>query len=565
MRNLIPIISLLACASLASAAAQNAGRPAPAYEKIVQSLSYAVSNQPGVSSRQVFCGWHAAPQLFVTCRHNLEDGWQAGTELQLTDGGTARLRYVTTAHDGLAVFEVSPPVSVGRCLLVANREPTAGEVVTHIGMPYGGKVAYKRGRVTGPATVHGGGGGPAAAYLTDAVVVSGYSGGPVVDEAGYVVAISTAASPADGSSVIMPTAPLRAYLASYAANGPTDQPAAAEGVRPYVDVYVAKGFDCPPCKSWMSHAQKTRGTREFDFRVHEVSERQAAEHNIAVPYFVFSGRPMTGPVNSWADVDSWCRKMIASLKAPFRRSAKSTRLDSPPAETPTGDDVRALARSNVLLAQAIDPPPIPRQTIADKPEAEAEVDWTGVTIIVVASNEVPRAAALLEGVGKRTIDRLTGGKAQVLIVAERTSPTQFANVQSVAGVVGRLNLLVMVPRRDLPVVASAVVAAVEGRLLKAINERLPERIARAPVELITERLHPDVFDETLDAAATADAGRSQGTRGPLPNWELWTVLAAYVGRELAKVIQRRREAKHLSRLDQMTDKPKTRKKGGDLS
>lgn len=190
---------------------------------------------------------------------------------------------------------------------------------------------------------------------------------------------------------------------------------------------------------------------------------------------------------------------------PYRRS-QGTELTPPPPQVHPDDakaaeDLRAAMESAERMKT---PPPKP---------TEKPLDWGGVRVIVAASDGVPKAAKLLEGPAKRAIERVSGGKAEILVIAQSTHPDAFAEYVEIMGVTpSPMHLTVLVPKTDQGLFKGLFLKKVEASV-SDYRDHLPENVRNIPVEEIFERLNGEDYAALRDIAVQADAERESGSEG----------------------------------------------------
>jgi hypothetical protein len=145
---------------------------------------------------------------------------------------------------------------------------------------------------------------------------------------------------------------------------------------------------------------------------------------------------------------------------------------------------------------------------APVPSGASETDdWSGVTIILLVAEQDAgdvrgKARRALIGLSRGPLERkageLTGGKAALRIVAERTEPNRYRAVLSAAGLEPTaFDVLVLVPRRNVGLVKGAIVKRIE-----AIAEG--KLRGRPSIDVLFERAHPADFAAVRDALRAAD-------------------------------------------------------------
>ena len=139
--------------------------------------------------------------------------------------------------------------------------------------------------------------------------------------------------------------------------------------------------------------------------------------------------------------------------------------------------------------------------------ATASADWSGVTVAVLIAEQdagVVRGKArraiigLSRGPLERKLRELTGGKATLQLVAERTEPKRYQAVLREAGLEpSPFDVLVLVPRRNLGLLKGVIVKRIEA----VIDGKLR---GRPNVDVLFERTHATDFAAVHAALQTAD-------------------------------------------------------------
>lgn len=169
-----------------------------------------------VRLRNVGCGFVKTGTGFaldaftlVTNKHVIADSQQV--DVSTHDGRiiTATAAASTTVAD-IAIITTTEPLG-GAYAVRANEDPVAGDVITVVGYPNGGKLTTVSGVVLGPTP------DPMEAAVdsvlaTTAVVEGGSSGSPVLNDNGEVVGVVYAKNDSD-QSFIVPVSVLNTLLA----------------------------------------------------------------------------------------------------------------------------------------------------------------------------------------------------------------------------------------------------------------------------------------------------------------------------------------------------------------
>tara|TARA_R110002096_G_scaffold66682_1_gene162153 strand:+ start:16009 stop:17697 length:1689 start_codon:yes stop_codon:yes gene_type:complete len=481
------LLSFLSSSVIAQDDAGQRGDPAPEYKGRVVPFSYRSAKD---TVTHIFCGWYVKPDLFVTCKHNVKH--EVGESVQLENGGTAKLKYKTSDLDGFAVWQVSPPVSAGIILRPSSSDPVKGQVVYHIGLPDGDVPVYVKGKIAGESYLYedkSEDSEKVLSVISQANYCRGYSGGPVIDERGYVVAINTNSNKEENIAVTIPISRLNAVLTSFQSETYSN--------RPYIDVWVSGDFYCAPCESFLDYARTTSASRGFDYHVRKLTRAQCAAKGLSVPLFTIGDEPYTGKYE-WPLVDEWAREKLGikdsqqlPVKSPPEQATPPVPQQATSQATPDlPPGVTASPEALMILAQALDPD-------KKKPAVEQPVaDWSGLKIIIAVSDSIPGVARVANGPGKRAIERLTSGKAEVFVITESERPGKFSEYESTLGVnVEQFHVAILIP--ELRDSSDFIINQVELMLNANISSSITEKIRDIPVEPLFKSISPTDYDAAL--------------------------------------------------------------------
>lgn len=182
---------------------------------------------------------------------------------------------------------------------------------------------------------------------------------------------------------------------------------------------------------------------------------------------------------------------------PYRRADPDPVPQVHPDDAKAAEDIRAAIESAERLEAAKHPPKTP----------DPDIDWNGVRVIVAASDEVPKALGLLEGPAKRAIERVSGGKAEILVIAQSSHPEAFDRYVEIMGVTpAPMHLTVLIPQTDQGLVKGAILRKVQ-QSVGDYREHLPDTVRNIPVEEIFERLNSSDYAALRDVSVQANAER----------------------------------------------------------
>ena len=417
--------------------------------------------------------------LIMTAKHCIGARQQTVT-VQFGDRRvSARQVYVSSDPEGPVVFDCEgggyPFVSVG------TQVPQVGQSVYCAGYPGGDteNCVVMRGKITGGAML-----GPGLRVnLADFQAMHGMSGCPLFNSRGEVVGLLHGGNAS--SSVWITFAATRA--AYEAVVGPV-RPAANE---PTLYVFTLPDGQCRACDLFKADVRAGHFER---YRVEYVTWRndrwdrpEIAEAAGVRTKSTFAQTPTFWPAGSDQVRSGYDRQsrnhFLEWLEGIFRAlvGVPQAIVGLPPRPSPAPETGSA-APPDLGASDESPPAPIP------EPAAEAEVDWSGVTFVGLASSETPKFLRFLKGPAKRAIVELSGGKGALNVVAERTHPARFAATVEASGAnPDPLYLLVLVEKQEL---------GLKGLVAKLIEEKVRPLLAereKLPVDVIFRRAHPDDY------------------------------------------------------------------------
>lgn len=160
-------------------------------------------------------------------------------------------------------------------------------------------------------------------------------------------------------------------------------------------------------------------------------------------------------------------------------------------------------------------PPAAREDVrpgpvdAIAPDNTGGLDWAYVDFIAVASIDTPQFMRVLVGPGKRIIDEVSGGRAGLSVVAQRTNPAGYETVVNKSGCnPDPIAIVAMVSRLDI---------GLKGKLAEIIEKRVRPALhglERIPIEIIFERAHKSDYDAIMDAVVSLETERYVGGEQP---------------------------------------------------
>ncbi|MHC4880884.1 MAG: hypothetical protein ACYTGL_30910 [Planctomycetota bacterium] len=261
-----------------------------------------------------------------------------------------------------------------------------------------------------------------------------------------------------------------------------------------------------------------------------------------------SGEVIKGGYDNWQNLTRWVKSRIDRPQQ-YERASKA--IDEAPRK-PLPKELDAVPDASA--ASAVSPETAAQLELAqtwaemqqrdlEEKQARAEaatehdIDWSGVRVIVAVSDSVPSGLRMLEGPVKRTLEQITGGKAELLIVAERTHPTAFADYcQTLTVVVDRAHVAILIPKLAKGI-ARGIVAKKIARGVLEWKSQLPESLHNIPFEEIFERLNGREYHHLVELSVTANAERKVIDGDQEHDWSLYSTLsliATYLVREFWK-------------------------------
>ncbi len=392
---------------------------------------------------------------------------------------SARRVYVSSELDGPVVFDCEgggyPFASVG------TQAPQVGEQVYCVGYP-GGDTENRvvmRGKITGGAIV-----GPGLRVnMVDFQTMHGMSGCPLFNSRGEVIGLLHGGN-ASSSVWITFAATRAAYDAVKGLEGTATS-------KPTLYVFTFPDGQCPACDVFKADVRAGHFDR---YRVEYVTWRnggwdrpEVAEAVRAKTKSTLAQAPTFWPAGSEEVRSGYERQsrnhFLEWLDGVFRAlvGVPQALIGVPPRPTPSPDPI-ATPSPQLGASQGSPPSAIP------EPAAAAEFDWSDVTFVGLASTETPKFLRFLKGPAKRAIAELSGGKAVLNIVAERTQPARFeATVDASGANPDPLYLLVLVEKQHLGL-KGLVVKLIEEKVRPLLGER-----ETLPIDVIFRRAHPDDY------------------------------------------------------------------------
>lgn len=524
---------------------------------------FAYEKNGGVA--QIFCGFRIGSDKYITAKHCIEgEGWHVGSKIDLTQGHTAEILWVTDEDDGVVVMQLSRRVDpVG---FLAKKFPKRGEQVMHVGWPLGNELRSNFGPVVKDEGEYA---------VTRATLYSGYSGGPVCDLNGHIVGVNLATFGRSGTDPETSEQGRGAYIATVRqirralseigydpdADHSSSQPDQVVSRRRRLIIFGIPG--CSPCQTTRAETAGQPDVLYVDASSQSpmVDEFERATGRTLESFPTYWVEGTTEVKVGYQRPQSLLGWVINTLKgfgelivgAPGDHSPRSAPKPIPrPSPVPPASVPKDPSPAPERYSRSVPPPP-PQVNPGDAKAAEdlraaleaaerlenppkeevAEIDWNGVRVLVAASTEVPAAARYAEGPAKRGLQHVTGGKAEVLIIAQRTHPEAFDEYVSVVGVMpSPLHVTILFPRTDQGIAKGLVIKKAE-QSIAGFRDHLPEGVRTIPFDVVFERTNAEDYVHLRDIAIEADAGRTDGGdhKGLLVG--LLHAVALWIGRKVS--------------------------------
>lgn len=420
-------------------------------------------------------------ELLVTAKHCLPDQMRHGTVLRFRTQQRTFLGSMISEigeQDGPVWFRV--PAGVAPGITLAAGPPPVGSRIQLIGVD---RDMRSEGSVLG---VH-----ITQAYWpsenkyltvesnkTDAVSRPGFSGGAAIVDgqlAGIVLS-------GDGISTSVST--WRALSQGYTAAQQLLQDL------PVCKVYTQTA--CAPCQQFKTELDNGRFVNvPVRFQLVYVDRYPVAGIR-ATPTWEIDGERWPADHTGWQydgrQLAEWCRAKAQALQGSIPRPVAPQPV--PPAAT--GSAAVPVPRADPI--SAADPQSAP----------VVDIDWTGIRIIAMASDEAPVYASYLAGPANLAIRTLSGGQCQLEVLTESTTPNRFLGVHRALGtheIAPPLQLVVLVD-------TIAEVGFVKGQVLKRIEQKIDEILPtdqfRIPIYPVLRRIHASDYRDVERALTLED-------------------------------------------------------------
>jgi len=442
----------------------------------------------------------------VSAKHCLESLGQKIT-LNKSKGITAELVYVPTTKDGPIVYHIKGEKQY-RSFKIADAVPPSGSSVYSIGFP-GGSYAVLTGKMIGTID---------RAKIQNAVsmrVNPGHSGGPLLSENGEVIGV-TLSVPHD----------LDVNYSNFASWGATTKAVnAARGKTGYKgkltyqkELVIFSYVGCAPCRNLENELDYAELARQ-NIKVTKVilNGNKWSNQDMVEEFYAKNGKRPSAFPTIWIrnsnkyktgyergtklSVLGWIINGFKSIGLFLFGSGPSGEiLDDAPYTTPP-EQGPELELSPDLEGEPISSePPVEPETFVET------IDWDNVSIIIAAKKQdigYTRGKALevvlraIRGPIKRANAEYFEGKADIILVDERTQPAKYSSFLTAAGVdVDRFYVMVLVKKQSLGL-KGLIASTVEASILK----KLPEGV---PIEIVFERIHEDSYFAVTQSLKVSD-------------------------------------------------------------
>jgi len=400
-------------------------------------------------------------------------------EIEFQDGRKIRGRVLSRPlREGIVKVQIERPET--NFLTISKQGPKIGDEVRSYGFPIFGPdrdLAFSTGSILGFPKMEADG-IPFQAVESSIIVSPGWSGGPLLNDRDEVIGICSASS----------------LDSSFWVNATKD-----ETKKTKLEVWIQKN---PPCGHCLRFKAALGSDREF---------KNALDLKYEIVFL---------------DVNQ------------FPEQAKKRKIRGLPTFI-GGDGKRVLgfaSKKDLIQGLGIEPPnsektPVP---IPDPISEETdEVDWSVIRLaILVSKTEQTKLRGALAGLIEknakgpieRKISEITGGKARIDFIFQRSEPGRFDRVTQAAGISpSPVYVLAMIKKQDLGFIKGALV---KRKLLPLVEEKLEGAI----IEPIAERLHP------LDYAAINEAIEPYPLDHDSPVWSPDGIESPEAGEEPSSVL-----------------------------
>lgn len=378
---------------------------------------------------------------------------------------------------------------------VAKASPKIGDTILSRGYP---QAAYTelRGTVTEiePSTIH----------IKGLVPWYGNSGGPLFNENDEVVGICSGYQE-DGGRWISWTSIKKAI----------EQSKVRSDER--ITVIALVKDDCPPCTTF----KIDQTTNRLDVAIKMVEWNEQDYGGYPTPCFWIvrngaivadsNGHTVKSGYTGWNELREWVR---GTLRLPLSAAEAVEEVVTPKPPAPLPRDAAPKTEPQ-KYERADASPPAPAAATAqaavpvvkDEPPLPVDPDqhWNGVTVVVVASTKLPIALRAIEPKVKRAISSASKGMARLEVIAESTNPDQFKEYEDKVGEVDGLEIMILIPKRNLGFATGILIAQIENK----IRATLGSKLSGYHIEELFERENPDDYSAIESIAEMADAGRPQ--------------------------------------------------------
>ncbi len=381
----------------------------------------------------------------------------------------------------------------------------------------------------------------------------GHSGGPLIDGRGQVVGIACKATL--DTVDFCGNVKLDEQVGFYARVESIHELMAAHGV---VTQFTAgtgrpvKAFKKLHATVWVQHPCKYCDQQRADFEARliringrpindfvEVTWRDMNQFPAEAAAAGVTGTPITiceetgDRIEGYNGAKDFAAKVAVKLTTP---RTSGPRVDARVQLGPPGVFDPLPAERPPVIPAPVPPaqPAIVAETKADPVESPKVIDGTGLRVLLLVKRQdvsfwqgtaLAAVESFAEGGLRSRINTALGGKAEVVVCFERTSPERFANLIKVTGADSDKSaaLVVLAPKTFTGALGD-VTSVIEGKLKKLTNGDWK----RATVQLVFEREDPEDYDAVIEALDQSEP-TSSGDSGSIYAYVITAITSALAG------------------------------------
>jgi hypothetical protein len=412
-----------------------------------------------------------------------------------------KLVYITPANDGPAVYYSA---KVKESFKLAGKPQAVGDSVYTVGFP-GGNYATIYGRMES---------GDGTTFNRAAMRIQpGHSGGPLINKKSEIIGLALGVDVAINSN--------HSYFAGWGlintALAKSKDRIAGKKEKGEIVIFTQSDKDCPPCA--LFHKEMEEELIKLDregIKITEVGfiDGEWTNKELIREYSQTTGKSGVGTPTVWLrgtketkigfrrgdrlSVIGWLFRGLKNLGVSILGNSKDGVID----------DSKIEALPLLPLVPGVEED---GEVGLVQPELKPveEMTWEDLTIVIVLSKRElgfvkGRAAVValnaIRGPLARANEEHLQGKAEIVLIPERTEPQRYSAFTSAAGIDPPLfYVVVLVKKRDL-----GLKGLIASRVERAFSEKLPEG---TPVELVFERVHSNSYLNIKNALRVVEQGQ----------------------------------------------------------